>query len=356
MRTDTGRIITLHLKGKTEGNQSFTVTLAGPGVRATNNWTVPRLVLREAQKQRGQLLVAPEQGLRLQVAQRDGVTQLDPAQAGVRQKGVLAFRLLQTDWQVALDLERVEAWIQLTSLQDVTVGEAQLRVFANLQYEIENTGVKGFRLRLPANAENVRFRGEQVADFIATDAPAAADARDWDVKLHRRMLGRYLLQLNYTVPVPAAATELTVRGIQALDVNLQRGFFTVQAGGRLQVRSDAPPPALQPTEWQVIPRALQQDLPAAAADYTFRLVEPDVRLPPPPRTLRGRPPPPRPRHPRPSQIRHRRRRRHAHPRPTRTPARHEAPPPPPPPPRTPASGSPSSTNPASGPGTTKRRC
>ena len=279
LRTDAGRIITLHLKGKTEGDQSFTVTLAGPGVRATNGWAVPRLVLREAQKQRGQLLIVPEQGLRLQVAQRDGVTQLDPAQAGVRQRGVLAFRLLQSDWQVALDLERVDAWIQLTSLQDVTVGEAQLRVFANLQYEIENTGVKGFRLRLPANAENVRFRGEQVADFVAADAPATADARDWEVKLHRRMLGRYLLQLNYTVPVPAAATELTVRGIQALDVNLQRGFFTVQAGGRLQVRSDAPPPALQPTEWQVIPRALQQDLPAAAADYTFRLVEPDVRLP-----------------------------------------------------------------------------
>jgi hypothetical protein len=279
LRTDTGRIITLHLKGKTEGDQSFTLTLAGPGVRATNGWSVPRLVLREAQKQRGQFLVVPEQGLRLQVAQRDGVTQLDPAQAGVRQKGVLAFRLLQSDWQLALDLERVDAWIQLTSLQDVTVGEAQLKVFANLQYEIENTGVRGFRVRLPANAENVRFRGEQVADFIAAEAPATADARDWEVKLHRRMLGRYLLQLNYTVPVPVAATELTVRGIQALDVNLQRGFFTVQAGGRLQVRSDDPPPALQPTEWQVIPRALQQDLPAAAADYTFRLVEPDVRLP-----------------------------------------------------------------------------
>ena len=62
-------------------------------------------------------------------------------------------------------------------------------------------------------------------------------------------------------------------------MNLQRGFVTVQAGGRLQVRVDAPPAALQPTEWQSIPRALQQDLPAASANFAFRLVEPAFQLP-----------------------------------------------------------------------------
>jgi hypothetical protein len=279
LKTDTNRLVTLHLKGKTEGSQSFAITLTGPGARAVQAWPVPRLVLREAAKQRGRLLVVPEQGLRLQVATRESVTQLDPAEAGVRQKGVLAFRLLQSTWQLALDLERVESWVQLTSLQDVTVGEAQAKIFANLQYEIENTGLKSFRVRLPANAENVRFRGDQVADFVAGEAAVGGDTRDWEVKLHRKVIGRYLLQVSHTVPVPAAATALVVRGVQALEVNLQRGFFTVQAGGRLQVRLDSVPPALQPTEWQVIPRALQQDIPAASADYTFRLVEADVRLP-----------------------------------------------------------------------------
>jgi hypothetical protein len=61
-------------------------------------------------------------------------------------------------------------------------------------------------------------------------------------------------------------------------VNLQRGFLTLEAGGRLQVRIENLPPALQPTEWQVIPRALQKDIAAAAANYTFRLVETEVDL------------------------------------------------------------------------------
>ena len=76
--------------------------------------------MREASKQRGTLLIVPEQGMRLQVSQRDGVTQLDPQKSGIRQKGVLAFRVLQTPWNLALDIEQVDPWIQVTSLQHAT--------------------------------------------------------------------------------------------------------------------------------------------------------------------------------------------------------------------------------------------
>ena len=55
--------------------------------------------------------------------------------------------------------------------------------------------------------------------------------------------------------------------------------MTVQSGGRLQVRVDAAPAALQPAEWQSIPRALQQDLQAASANFAYRLVEPSFQLP-----------------------------------------------------------------------------
>ncbi len=65
LKTNDDRVITLNLSAKTEGEQQFTISLSGPGVKATNNWTVPQIVLREAGKQRGTLLVVPEQGMRL---------------------------------------------------------------------------------------------------------------------------------------------------------------------------------------------------------------------------------------------------------------------------------------------------
>jgi len=272
-----GRIITLHLKGKTEGQQQFAVSLSGAGTKAAKPVAVPRLVFREATKQRGQLVIVPEQGMRLQVATRDGVTQLDPQKSGIRQKGVLAFRLLQPQWSLALDVEQVDPWVQVASLQHVTVNEAQLKVAMNLQYQIENTGLKTIRVRVPTNAENVRFRGDQVSDFLPV-GPVQDAFQTWDVKLHRRVIGKYLLQATWQTPLAESATNAIVRGAQGLDANLQRGFVTIQSAGRLQLRADPPPAALQAAEWQSIPRPLRQNIEAATANYTFRLVEPAFEL------------------------------------------------------------------------------
>lgn len=277
-KTDAGRIITLNLKGKTEGRQPFAITLAGPGAKPTRGWTVPQLTWREAGKQQGTLLVVPEQGMQLQATTLDGLSQLDPQRAGLRQKGVLAFRVLQTAWKLALDLEQVDPWIQVTSLQHATVSEAQVKVAANLQYQIENTGLKSLRVWLPTNAENVRFTGELIADFLRGAEAPTNELQQWEVKLQRRILGPYLLQVNYQTLIPPAAAETMLRGVQAADVNLQRGFVTLQSGGRVQVQPAANA-ALQPTEWQGIPRALQQNLPAGAAHYAFRLAEPAFQLP-----------------------------------------------------------------------------
>lgn len=278
-RSDAERLVTLHLNGKTEGQQQFSITLAGPGAKPATAWSVPSLLLREATKERGTLLLVPEQGMRLQPAARDNLTQLDPQKSGVAQKGVLAFRVLQSPWRLAVDIEQVDAWIQVNSLQHVVVAEAQAKVTANLQYQIENTGSKGFRLRLPATAENVRFTGEQIADFLPVPNTTTNGTQEWEIKLHRKVIGAYRLQCIYQLLLPENAPELRLRGVVATDVNLQRGFVTIESGGRVQLRVENASPGLQPTEWQSIPQNLRAGLQAAAAHFTFRLAEPVFELP-----------------------------------------------------------------------------
>jgi hypothetical protein len=279
LKSATERIITLHLKGRTEGEHPFSINLAGPGTRGVKSVAVPRLLLREASKQRGQLVIVPEQGLRLQVGQRDGVTQLDPEKAGIRQKGVLAFRLLQPNWNLALELEQVDAWVQVTSLQHVQVTEAQLKVTANLRYQIENTGLKSLFVRVPTNATGLRLRGDQVADFVAQPNSITNGLQLWEVKLHRRAIGKYDLQATWQTPLAEAATNTVIQGLLATDARLQRGFVTLQSAGRLQLSTTTLPSALQPAEWQSIPRTLLQDLDTATANLTYRLVEPTFSLP-----------------------------------------------------------------------------
>jgi len=282
-RGPTGRIITLNLRGKTEGRQQFVISLTGSGIKATGKvtgWTVPRLLFREASKQRGTLLVVPEQGMQLQAGTMDGLSQLDPQQAGIRQKGVLAFRVLQAPWNLALDIEQVAAWVQVTSLQHVVVSEALMKVAANLNYQIENTGLKSLRVALPVDADSVRFTGQHFSDsdFQRVPGDVTNGLQGWEIKLQRRVVGPFALQVNYQILIPEQAAEAVLRGVQAKDVNLQRGYVTLQAGGRVQVTTQTPGEALQATEWQSIPRTLRQNVKADSANFAFRLAEPDFDL------------------------------------------------------------------------------
>src|SRR5581483_5847242 len=182
-----------------------------PGFKAAKGLIAPRVTFREAAKQRGQLVIVPEQGMRLQIAAREGVTQLDPQKSGIRQKGVLAFRLLQPDWNLTMDVEQVDAWVQVTGLQHIQVNEAQAKISANLIYQIENTGLKSLRLLVPTNATGVQFRGEQVSDFLPVQGGVTNGMQTWEVKLNRRIIGKFLLQASWQTPVPDAATATTVR-------------------------------------------------------------------------------------------------------------------------------------------------
>jgi hypothetical protein len=279
LKTDAGRIITLHLRGRTEGQQQFSISLTGQGLKTAKAWAAPQLLFREASKQRGTYLVVPEQGMRPQVTKRDGLTQLDPQKSGIKQKGVLAFRILQTPWSLVLNLEQVDPWVQVTSLQHATVGEAQVKVTANLQFQIENAGLKTLHVALPVTAENVRFTGDQISDFLLVPNSQKDGLQSWEIKLHRKVIGQYFLQATFQTSVPEKAAQTELRGVQVADVNLQRGFVTVQSSGRLQARIDSLPAALQPVEWQSIPRALQQGLTASSASFAYRLVEPAFALP-----------------------------------------------------------------------------
>ena len=278
LKSGNERLITLNLRGKTEGDQQFSVSLAGPGLGSRKEWEAPRLALREASKQTGQLVLVPELGVRLQVKNPNGVSLLDPTKAGVTQKGVLAYRLLKATWQLAFDIETVEPWIEVASLQDVTVREGQVLVAAQLDFQVRNAGVKSFPLLLPAGADNVRFEGDVISDSVRATNVTTAWA-DWEVKLQRRVIGNYPLRVTYQLAFTNQPTNLRIAGIKAKSANLQRGYLAVRAGGRLQIQFPQIPAALQRTEWQSIPASLRRGRDLAESKDTFSTLETDFELP-----------------------------------------------------------------------------
>ena len=57
-----------------------------------------------------------------------------------------------------------------------------MKVAANLQYQIENTGLKSLRVSIPTNAESVRFTGELVSDFLRVPGAVTNGLQRWEVK------------------------------------------------------------------------------------------------------------------------------------------------------------------------------
>ncbi len=268
-------VVTLHLKGKTEGNAQLQINLAGAGLEKTESWEVPRVAIREATKENGQLFIIPEQGIRVYMKDREGVSQLDPKQAGIRDRGVLAFRLLQGDWTLSFDVERVDPWIQAVFLQDASIRQGKVKYRVVLEYQIENTSLKTLRVALPDAAQGVAFTGNQVSDFVKGDT--VEDGRAvWDVKLDRRMIGKYQLTVSYQVPLAedAAGSPVEVQSLQAVDVNLQRGFISVRTEGRILLKAGPAPDGLYSVEWGQVPRSLKGALNLEETQLVFRSVKP----------------------------------------------------------------------------------
>ena len=177
---------------------------------------MPRVAIREATKETGQLYIIPEQGIRVYMKDREGVSQLDPKAAGIRDKGVLAFRLLQGDWTLSFDVERVDPWIQAEFLQDASIRQGTVKYRGVIEYKIENTSVKALKVALPDSAQGVAFTGQQVTDFVKGDADDDGRAV-WEVKLDRRIIDKYHLTVSYQVPMPDGEGNSSV-DIQSLSL------------------------------------------------------------------------------------------------------------------------------------------
>ena len=191
------RVITMNLTGRTIGTQTFALTLAGAAPHAQPAWTVPRLLIREATRQSGEMLMVPEQGIRLRAVTRENVSQLDPLAAGDTRPMVLSFRLLEQDYTLAVAVEALEPWVTVQALQEVTMREGQTLTRLALRYRVENAAVKALRVRLPGltedQARTVRGTGSAVSDLVKV----AGSPDEWELRFQRGIAGETDAQIEF---------------------------------------------------------------------------------------------------------------------------------------------------------------
>ncbi|MEO7414348.1 MAG: glycosyltransferase family 87 protein [Opitutaceae bacterium] len=272
------RIITLHLNGRTIGDQNFNLTLAGAAPGAQDSWSVPRLQIREATRQTGEIILVPGKGIRLRALERQNATQLDPRTAGALQPGTLAFRLLQEDWALRVGIEMLEAWVTTQALQEITVREGQTLTRIALRHRIENAALKQMRLRLPGLTDDqvrtVRATGSAVSDFVKI----TGETDLWEIHFQRGIAGETDVQIEFQGAAAREQNRETITTPIFVGARQATLFVAVRSGGRLELDATDLPRGWQRVDWSAVPTNLQSPSDRTVPAFCFRVAEPEGPL------------------------------------------------------------------------------
>lgn len=275
---DGKRYALLQLTGRTLGKQQFHLSFTGvsPVMEGSvADWAVPHVELLNAMRQTGELLVVPEQGIRVRVVNRQHVTQQDARQSGTHRKGDLAFRLLQSDWSLQLGIEKLDPWVRATCLQEMSLREGQTRTRLSLDYVIENAAVKVLHLRLPGlsadEAKTVRASGGSVKEMVQIKDDK------WELRLRRGIIGKTAFEVEFQRAVDQRDGQEYLRPIQLEGVRQVQHFVTVRSSGRLDIRA-ADVMGWRASDWSAVPKKLRNKAESSVPALCYLLSEPEAPL------------------------------------------------------------------------------
>lgn len=277
-REGNARIVTMHLNGRTIGEQTFALSLAGAAPHAQAAWPVPRVTIREGTRQTGEVLIVPGRGLRLRPVDRERVTQVDPRAIGGLQPGTLAFDLLQENWVLTIGIEALEPWVTVQALQEVTLREGQTLTRIALRYRVESAAVKQVRVKLPGlngdNARTVRATGSAVSDIVAV--PGSPDL--WEIHFQRGIAGETDVQIEFQTTATRSQDREAIAPPEFPGARQVVQFVAVRTGGRLELDTDGAKRGWTRTDWSAVPANLQDRSDRSIPALCFRVAEPEGAL------------------------------------------------------------------------------
>ena len=280
------RVITMHLTGKTLGAQEFSLVLSGQPVSGREVWPVPKILLDQAVRQSGQLMVIPEKGIRVRAIDRKNVSRMtwqttrgNPSQlqTQIKQSGGLAFRLLQQDWALTLGVEELDPWVTARVLHEVTLREGQTRTRLSSIYQIEHAAVKAIRVQLPAltkeEQRTVRASGNAVKEIVNVKEDL------WEIRFRRSVLGTVPVQVEFQRGADRGQGGLEeIRPAVLVGAKRLTYFMAVRTTGRLDMRADSPADGWRRSDWSAVPKGLHNPADTSIPDLCFRLNEPEGTL------------------------------------------------------------------------------
>ncbi len=266
------RLVRVHFKNRLTGLVRLKLALSRAVAEIPDRLAVPRVTVVGGLKHAGYLIVGSVQGVRVSVASRQGVSEVNPVELGQSGPGLLAFQFLRPDWQLQLQTEMIQARITVQSLHIAKVTDGLVRHQHALRYRLYQAGAKAFALMLPSEAVGVTITGPGIA------RREQSGPGQWRVELADKIYDQpYLMNVTYETRYNPADGNVPLAPVRCQDTDLQQGYTVVFATDRVEVAAGSTDAILRPADARSIPDYFGAgDLSGAAMCY--RSVSPQYSL------------------------------------------------------------------------------
>ena len=272
--TTAGDAVTVHFNRHVTDQTEINLVVARMEKGIEAEIDVPRVHVADARKHAGRLTITGERGVRMMVDSHRGVDIKKASEVGITQTGVLVFDILRPTWAIALRTEVMEPLVKPEVLQWVDLTEGMLKCQAFINYQIENAGVKTFRLQSPLPHVALAVTGRNIARVHEIDEEKGL----WQVELHGKVENSFAMTVGFQVPFNHEERRVNVLPLRTVGTEGQRGYLVVTCGGRVQVVPDEGLEGLKLEDPRSIPATFGAgDL--SDAILCYRTVRSDYELP-----------------------------------------------------------------------------
>ncbi len=187
----------------------------------------------------------------------------------------LAFRIIESPWDLSLEVTSIPPKIQAQTFNYVRFGEDYLIGASTIEFSIQYAGVKEFLVRLPKGVTEPNIRGANIKiQEKVKPQPAPAEGEDlgdvWRIELQSEVKGSYQLIFEYTMDLDPKQTSRAFTGPQVHgvmpEVEREIGYLAVTGDPSLELTPVADKlSGLTPVDEEEIPLKFRQLPPSVAS-------------------------------------------------------------------------------------------
>ncbi|MBM4143864.1 MAG: hypothetical protein FJ225_09790 [Lentisphaerae bacterium] len=231
------RLICVPFKKAVTGTALINVRMEKTLAPGATNFVTPKLTVRGARAERGYLVAAAEQGVRLKVAAAKNLQEVFTGSAPMRVDGAQqAFRFKDGTWALEMGIERTSPSIHAEVFHLASLGEGVMYCSAAITYHIGGAPIQEFGVRVPARIEAVEFAGADIEGWT----------RDGDlctVRLQTRIMGDYTLLATYDAQFDYRGADIVVGGVETVGTESEVGYVAVASSSSLKIEEAQTPSA-----------------------------------------------------------------------------------------------------------------